>query len=43
MIRTELEPSDEEEKTSSTPGTALRASSIGRVMISSISSGPVFG
>ncbi len=40
--RTLLLPSEETEKTSSTPGTALMASSMGRVMSCSISSGPVF-
>lgn len=40
--RTLLLPSDEDELTSSTPGTALMASSMGRVMSSSTSSGLAF-
>ena len=38
--RTWLLPSDEVDSTRVTPGTALTACSIGRVMSSSISSGP---
>jgi len=42
VTRTTLWPSDETEVTSSTPGTALMACSMGRVTSSSISCGPAF-